>query len=217
MNTNAKLSCRCGKVRACVVDATPANVNRMVCYCDDCQAYLHHLNRSELLDPQGGTDVVQVAPASLRFEQGEDQVVGLRLSPKGLFRWYARCCNTPFGNTLKPSIPFVGLLASSFETPDETFGKPSGAIQGKYATGPVPPEAVKLQLGPLFRVLGKVLGWRLRGKVWPHPFFERETGAPRYPVHTISKAEREALRPLCGPQRAAEAGGSGHEHDAQAS
>ena len=72
---SAALGCRCGKVRGRVVDPAPGNVNRMVCYCDDCQTFLHYLKRADLLDEHGGTDVVQVAPARLRFEQGAEQIL----------------------------------------------------------------------------------------------------------------------------------------------
>ena len=114
MNASAELRCRCGEVRAVVTNPSPRTVNRVICYCDDCQAYAHRLGRADLLDSHGGTDIVQVAPASLAFVQGQDKIAGLRLSPKGLYRWYARCCNTPVGNTVSPAIPFVGLVTQSF-------------------------------------------------------------------------------------------------------
>ena len=40
---------------------------------------------------------------------------GVRLTPKGLFRWHTTCCNTPVGNTLRPSVPFVGIVAQAFD------------------------------------------------------------------------------------------------------
>src|SRR5579863_699680 len=99
MSAEADLRCRCGEVRALVSGASRRTVNRVVCYCDDCQAFAHQLGRADLLDAQGGSDIVQVAPASLRFVQGAHRIVGLRLTPKGLLRWYTNCCNTPIGNT----------------------------------------------------------------------------------------------------------------------
>src|SRR5262252_7536621 len=96
----AELECRCGKVKGRVTGASPEAANRVVCYCDDCQAFLHYLGRADLLDPHGGSDIVQVAPSSLSFERGSEQVVGMRLSPKGMYRWYAACCKTPLGNTV---------------------------------------------------------------------------------------------------------------------
>jgi len=65
MNMQAELRCRCGEVRAVVKDPSPKTVNRVICYCDDCQAFAHQLGRSDLLDVHGGTDVVQVAPATV--------------------------------------------------------------------------------------------------------------------------------------------------------
>jgi hypothetical protein len=200
MTTNAELSCRCGEVKGQVTNASPQTVNRIVCYCDDCQAALHHLGRADLLDAHGGTDIVQVAPASLTFSRGAARIVGLRLTPKGLYRWHASCCKAPVGNTLGPGLPFVGIVAQAFGTPDEIFGKPVGAILGKYAIG-IPPEgSTKLNARLLGRAIRMVLGWRLGGRTWPHPFFDRATRAPSHPVMTLSPTEREALRPLCGPK-----------------
>src|SRR4029077_11390639 len=105
MGDQVELVCRCGEVRARVTDASPRTVNRIVCYCDDCQAFAHRIGRADLLDSQGGREIVQLAPATLTFLQGQQRIVGLRLTPKGLFRWYASCCNTPVGNTLTPAIP----------------------------------------------------------------------------------------------------------------
>ena len=199
MSGNVELHCRCGEVRGRVMAASPQTVNRAVCYCDDCQAYLQYLGRTDLLDAHGGTDVVQVAPASLTFDRNAERIVGLRLSPKGLYRWYASCCKTPVGNTVGPAIPFVGIVAQAFERPDDVFGKPIGAIQGKYAVGTPPEGSNKLNLRLIARAIRMVLGWRLAGKTWPHPFFDRTTRAPTRPLTTLSRSEREALRPFCGP------------------
>ena len=142
MSKNATLSCRCGEVRGLVTSVSPHSVNRVVCYCDDCQAFLHHLGRAELLDAHGGTDIIQIAPASLSIVQGQERIVGLRLGPKGLYRWYTSCCRTPVGNTVRPAIPFVGVVAQAFESEtqkvDNLFGPPIGRIYGKYAVGSGP-------------------------------------------------------------------------------
>src|SRR3954453_17840284 len=84
MSDQVQLRCRCGEVRAQVTGASPRTVNRVVCYCDDCQAFAHRLGRADLLNSQGGSDIVQVAPASLTFVQGQHRIVGMRLTPKGL-------------------------------------------------------------------------------------------------------------------------------------
>ena len=201
MATEAKLSCRCGEVEGVVTDASPHNVNRVVCYCDDCQAFLHQLGRADRLNAQGGTDIVQVAPASLTFTRGQDRIAGLRLTPKGLLRWHTTCCNTPVGNTLTPAIPFVGIVAQTFgpERAQSAFGAPVGAILGKYAIGTAPAGSTGINFGLLLRAIAKVFGWRLRGRAWPHPFFEGKTREPIYPLTVLSNEQREALRPYCGP------------------
>jgi hypothetical protein len=207
MSRDVELHCRCGEVRGLVKDASPQTTNRAVCYCDDCQAFLHHLGRADLLDEHGGTDIVQTAPASLTFHRGAERIVGMRLSPKGLYRWYASCCKTPLGNTLGPAIPFVGIVAHAFEAPDtkpdDVFGKPLGGILGKYAIGKPPEGSEKPNLRLIAHAVRLMLGWRLRGKTWPHPFFDRASRSPSRPVTTLSREERDALRPLCGPRASA--------------
>jgi hypothetical protein len=203
MSRVAELRCRCGEVHGRVANAAPETVNRVVCYCDDCQAYLHHLGRTELLDPHGGTDIVQVAPATLSFDRGVDRIAGVRLTPRGLYRWYASCCKTPVGNTVGPGVPFVGIVAQAFESPDDVVGKPVGGILAKFAVGAPPHAANRVSPRLLGRALRLVLGWKLGGKTWPHPFFDRATRAPTRPVTVLSREERDALRPRCGPRPAA--------------
>jgi len=199
--TEAKLSCRCGEVEGVVTNASPQTVNRVVCYCDDCQAFLHRLGRADLLNAEGGTDIVQLAPASLTFTRGQDRIAGLRLTPRGLLRWHTTCCNTPVGNTLSPAVPFVGIVAQTFgaERAQSAFGAPIGAILGKYAIGTAPAGSTGINLALLLRAIAKVLGWRLRGRAWPHPFFHKQTREPLYPLTVLSNEQREALRPYCGP------------------
>jgi hypothetical protein len=202
MSQVAVLRCRCGKVEGRVVDASGSTVNRVVCYCDDCQAFAHALNRADVLDAHGGSDVVQVAPAALEFVRGTELIAGLRLGPRGLFRFHATCCNTPIGNTMGTSIPFVGIVAHAFADADALFGPPIGGIQGKFAVGTPPAGTVKPDLRVIARSIRKVLGWKLHGKATPHPFFEPGAKAPRYPLRVLTPAERDALRPLCGPMAA---------------
>jgi len=62
--------CRCGEVKGVVTGASPRTVNRVVCYCDDCQAYAHQLGRPDLLNAKGGSDIVQIAPSALSITRG---------------------------------------------------------------------------------------------------------------------------------------------------
>jgi hypothetical protein len=206
MAKQVELRCRCGEVVGLVENAAPQKVNRVVCYCDDCQAFAHQLGRADLLNAQGGTDIIQVAPAALTITKGRQDIAGLRLSPKGLFRFHTTCCNTPIGNTLSPAIPFVGIVAEVFDSNPQrvnsVFGPPLGAILGKYAIGKPPADSTGINLPVLLRAITKVLGWRLRGRAWPNPFFQPKTREPIYPLTVLAQEQRDALRPLCGPKPA---------------
>jgi Family of unknown function (DUF6151) len=65
MAKEVQVRCRCGEVVGVVANVAPRKVNRVVCHCDDCQAFAHRLGRADLLDEHGGSDIIQIAPASL--------------------------------------------------------------------------------------------------------------------------------------------------------
>jgi hypothetical protein len=206
MIRDIELACRCGAVHGRVRGVSPRTVNRAVCYCDDCQSFAHHLERPDLLDEHAGTDIVQVAPSSVTYDRGAENIVGVRLGPKGMHRWYASCCKTPLGNMMAtPGLPFIGMSLEVFsgvaseQQRDEVFGKPRGKVFGQYATNGAPAGSTRMPPGLIFNTLRLLAGWKLGGKTWPHPFFDREQQAPRYPVKVLSRDERSALRSKCGP------------------
>lgn len=204
MAQDVDLRCRCGDVSGTLREVSPKTINRAVCYCDDCQAFLYWLDRADLLDRQGGTDLVQVAPSSVTLHRGQDRVRGMRLSPKGMFRFYASCCKTPLGNTVKPTVlPFIGVAVGAFpkaEILDAAAGPPRARVLGKFAVGPNPDSSALKMAAMIAHVGGRILAWKLGGKAWPHPYFDRESGQPRPPLEILSREERDALRPKCGPR-----------------
>jgi hypothetical protein len=209
MTRDIELACRCGAVHGWVRGVSPRTVNRAVCHCDDCQSFAHHIGRTDLLDEHAGTDIVQVAPASVNYDRGLENIVGLRLGPKGMHRWYASCCKTPLGNTMAtPGLPFIGMSLEVFHgvtsepQREEVFGEPRGRVFGQYATNGAPEGSTKLPPALVFNTLRLLAGWKLGGKTWPHPFFDRERQVPRYPVKVLSFDERSALRSRCGPNPA---------------
>lgn len=116
------LQCTCGTLKGTVSELR--RVNRV----KDCQAFAHFLGRTpDILDAKGGTDVIQTLPANVTLTAGQDVLACMRLSEKGLLRWYTKCCNTPIGNTLVDyKISFIGLIHtcvdSSNRSLDESFG-----------------------------------------------------------------------------------------------
>ena len=92
------LRCRCGSIEGYV--AAPRVGARAICYCRDCQTFARFLgNPNEVLNGQGGTDIIATLPGHVHFTRGVDQLRCISLSHKGLLRWYAGCCRTPVGNT----------------------------------------------------------------------------------------------------------------------
>lgn len=205
MSENLELMCRCGQIHGSAKAVSPRHANRVICYCDDCQAFLHYLGRPELLDAHGGTDVIQVPPNVIEFDRGTSNIAGLRLTDKGMHRWYASCCKTPLGNTVTPAIPFIGIPLELFlgagqgARLDEIFGKPRNRVMAKFAIGHPDHAAAGITPGVIIGAITKVMSWKLSGKTWPHPYFEKTTGAPKYPLTILTPAQRDALRPLCGP------------------
>lgn len=130
------IQCQCGTVRAQLHGS--GTYNRIACYCTDCRAFARFLGGDAILDKQGGTQIVQVAQARLRFTHGLDHLAVMRLSEKGLMRWYASCCNTPIGNTLDtPSISFIGLIHSCMDAKqlDARFGSKITNVNTQSALG----------------------------------------------------------------------------------
>lgn len=199
--THVDLRCRCGALQGTLTNITPRNATRLVCMCDDCQAFAHFLDRADVLDAAGGTDLYQVRPAHLRFTVGAEHLRCMRLSPKGLLRWYADCCRSPVANTLdKAHLPFAGVSAKLIVPPagrslDDTLGPPVGYLMAKHARGPAPagahPEVPK---GVLFRIMRFLAVGLVAGKASPSPFFDARTKQPVVTPKVLTKAERDALR-----------------------
>ena len=137
-----EIQCECGKFRA-EVQAFPKNTpGRLKCYCDDCQSYLHYLRRGDLLDENGGTEVIPAYPADVKILSGREHLNCTRLSDKGMFRYSTSCCNTPVANT-RPNTPWLGFLRRVYtvvdaDLLDRTFGPVRSSIMGRFAKGTPP-------------------------------------------------------------------------------
>jgi uncharacterized protein DUF6151 len=184
------LRCRCGTVQGFVNN--PERANRVVCYCRDCQAFARFLGRPETLDAQGGSEVIQVLPKDVSFSQGLDSLACVRLTEKGMIRWYAACCRTPIGNTLENfKISFIGLLHDCLDAaplhesfgPIRTYANPQGAI------GTPKPKAagVWTTVWWAVRTIGKA---RINGDYRHTPFFRMDTGKAIAEPHVLSAEER---------------------------
>jgi hypothetical protein len=196
MPDSHNIRCRCGQIRGLLTPTTPSN--HCICHCADCQAFARHLQARDVLDAQGGTDIVQVPPSQLRFTQGVENLACLRLTDKGLLRWYSACCNTPIGNTpADRRISFVGLihacLTGDHQTLESSFGPVTMRVGVKSAIGPDKPASSGL-VGGVARTMAMIVKARLGGGYRANPFFDRQSGVPVARPTVLSAGELGAAR-----------------------
>ena len=189
---NGQLRCRCGAIQG-TVDSRHV-YGRAVCYCTDCQAFARYLgSQDEILNRQGGTEIVAILPAAVHFTAGLDKLACMSLSDKGLLRWYASCCRTPIGNTPRDwKIPYVGLVRACLPELDESFGPLTIAFKTGSARGEVKATLLATFLG-VIRIMRKVIGARIRGTYKTNPFFTPDSGAPIRTPQVLTLAERKSL------------------------
>lgn len=187
------LRCRCGGLQG-TVDVAPGSGMHVVCYCNDCRDYAHALERPDLLDQNGGAEIFQTAPSRLSFSSGFDKARCLRLSDKGMLRWYAGCCNTPIANVMASSgFPIVGMVSAIIAIDDTSVLGPITRVQARFAKGVPPADAERsASLATIARVVRFLIAGRLRGAHKPNPFFVE--GRPAVTPRVLSSAERDALR-----------------------
>src|ERR1700722_18306358 len=193
---NHTLQCRCGTIKGFV--SAPRTANRCVCYCKDCQAFAHFLERADdVLDERGGSDISQILPKHITFLRGVEALACMRLTPKGLLRWYAGCCNTPVGNTLAtPKFSFVGLLHSCLQDParslDDSFGPIRARVNTGGASGSPKPRSVGLGRAGLWFIT-TTLKARINGDYRQTPFFNPSTGNPIVSPRVLGGAEHSSV------------------------
>jgi hypothetical protein len=191
------IRCACGELEGTLRGVTPDRGNRCVCYCDDCQSFAHFLGRPrEILDAHGGTEIFQTTPALLEIVKGADRFACMRLTSKGLLRWYARCCRTPVGNTLPTSaLPFVGVIRACIAADDAglsaAIGPVRGRVMGRFAKGD--PARLDLHqrvpLAMLARFLRVLITAWLRGDQKRSPFFDPGSGQPVTAPEVLTREE----------------------------
>jgi len=151
------VSCACGEVKATIQATCPM---RLVCYCDDCQAYAQwiqqerqntpHNNKStsKLVDEFGGTYVMHVFKSELKITSGEENlkvVTKTRVRKMSLMRIYASCCGTPLFNTVPSGTlisPMVGVFWNSILE--------ANCLRGEISRGSVFTKDVHPDFGPIY-------------------------------------------------------------------
>ncbi|MCB1332424.1 MAG: hypothetical protein KDK26_01965 [Roseivivax sp.] len=192
------LGCRCGAVRLTVSAPGGSAGTRVMCYCKDCQTSARHLRAVDMLDSAGGSDIYQTTPDRLTLRAGQDQLRIQRLSPKGLLRWYAGCCDTPLFNTLpRLGLPFVGVLIPPVQAEQATplIGP---VVCRSFTASATPGRGAPAQdsgmaragLGIVTRMIAAAVSGRAR-----HSPLRAADGGPIAPVTVLRLEQRQAARP----------------------
>lgn len=190
--------CRCGSVAVKLQLPGRGAGTRVTCYCKDCQTAGRLFGaEAEILGPAGGTDIYQTTPDRLQILHGAEALRIIRLSPKGLLRWHAGCCDTPMFNTLERlALPFVGLVL-----------RPDERAMADAALGPVTAHAFTASAPPgqgapardvhVARTGGqlvlRMIAALLSGRAKLNPL-RASDGGPIAPVRVLTREERAAAR-----------------------
>lgn len=172
-----RIQCNCGTIRA-QLDSVGTS-NRVICYCTDCRAFALFLQRPDVLDAKGGTEILQVAQSRLVFTHGAEHLAAVRLTETGMIRWYAACCKTPLGNTMPNRKMIVaGLIHSCLDRSqlDSDFGREIALVNTDTAIGEPKPKQSGL-FRTVLRFLRILTTGVLSGGYRTSPFFN-QAGAP---------------------------------------
>jgi len=184
-----QIACDCGQFKAELMAFPKNSPGRLMCYCDDCQQYLHKLERTDLLDDYGGTEVIPVYPADIKFLQGAEKLQCNRLAKRGNNRWSTTCCNSPIANT-PAGIPWAGLFHQTYTRTDANFleklGTVRSRINGKYAREGVPfTISPKIGFTAMLTVMPFIIKGKLLKKHLNSPFFEADNRTPIHPPRVL--------------------------------
>lgn len=176
-------ACRCGSVSGTLRAVRPSEGTHVICHCNACA---RAMALSGLEDEAAeGVDLWQTTPDRIDISTGADHLVPVRLSPKGLFRWTAQCCNTPMFNTFAgPALPFTGVLTRILSDP-----APLGpVIAHGFVTGSDGKQRHQNGGRVIWRMLKRTLAAKLGGRGRQTPFFNPD-GSPITPPTLAPKAD----------------------------
>lgn len=173
----------------------PNRGNHLKCYCIDCQTAANVLGYQDSLDEWGGTSIFQTIPKYVEFVGGQAHLACLRLSPKGLLRWYASCCNAPLFTMLpNRQVAMAGFNTARVADADRAAFKPLAGVHAAKSARNAPPGLKDWGLTKAFAlILWRALKARLRRDSGA-PFFDRQ-GQPVVTPKVLTLDERNAANP----------------------
>ena len=97
-------------MRGVANSVSPSTGFRFVCYCKDCQAFARFLDRTDVLDPAGGTNIFHMPPARMKLTAGAAYGFSKHQTKK-----YTATASLVFNNN-QPSQQVAGLPVVSNST-----------------------------------------------------------------------------------------------------
>lgn len=177
-----EISCNCGEFKARLTSFPKNTPGRLVCYCRDCQAFVHQLNRQDVLDEFGGTEVIPVYPSEIEIMTGKEHLTCYRITLDGPYRWVAGCCNSPILNT-KGGFPWAGIFHTAYTRKDAGYLKKLGQIRARiFGRDALPGSTMEISEKVRFKDMLVVMPFIIRGKIMgkhkKSPFFEADNQTP---------------------------------------
>ena len=188
------IQCQCGALRGQLNH--PHLAIRGICYCKDCRAYANHLGSlSTTHDDDGGAEFVATLAKHVSFSKGIENLACLSLSENGSLRWYASCCNTPIGNTLRNwKVSYVGLVHTCLKTDSASFERTFPQLKMRVNTSSAkqpPPSLTFKTVSSLMGFVPRVFVNSFSGAYQQTPFFHAPEGTPVVPVMVLSQQEHD--------------------------
>lgn len=189
--------CECGAIRGVVHESAPPTGRRLVCHCNDCQAFAHYLGRQkQMLDDHAGTHVYQMDCSKFTISQGQDKLACVTVTGGPLLRWYCATCRTPVANTLSSTrFPFLSLILSAFDQGKTNAVLGTAVEHVSIASGAGDPGKVKTagMAGMLWQLLVRVIKARFNPELKKTPLFDGATGKPIAVPIKLTPPERLAI------------------------
>ncbi len=176
------ISCDCRKFKARLLGFPKNSPGRLVCYCLACRTYLEKIDRADLLDEFGGTEIIPAYPNEIEITQGRDLLKCNWLTKNGTYRWTTTCCNSPIANT-KGVFPWAGIVHSAYTNEDsaalEKFGKVRCRVFGRDAFANAPSNiSNSIKLKDLLVVIPFVMKGKILRKGHNSPFLRSDNATP---------------------------------------
>ena len=179
------LTCECGSFHATLREIDPKRGTHLRCHCADCRAAYRILRPN--VEPRGGIHIYQTDPDKIDIIKGQEHFECLQLSPKGMLRWYASCCDTPLINTTRSAkMPFAGVLTATANDP-HVFGAVIAEANIKGTDGKVQHKGMTRMV---IRLFSRMISTRISGRWKETPFFSAPLFVPIFEPRLVAKKDK---------------------------